>query len=208
MLEHSITKAVQIIKAGGVVAFPTETYYGLAVDPDNETALRKLYRLKQRLSGKPLLVLIENSTDIYSVARDVPDLFKPLMDKYWPGPLTLVFSAKKSLSPILTGNSDTVGVRVSSHPIAGALVRATGKPVTATSANLSGQSPARSAEDVYNIFGDSVDFILDGGEAGGGLCSTIAGLKDEVLTIFREGQVDLKVELPTKRESYVVGDQE
>ncbi len=177
------------------MAFPTETYYGLAVDPDNESALQNLYRLKQRESKKPLLVLIENSSKIASVAAVVPDEYRSLMEKYWPGPLTLIFPARKSLSPILTGHSTTVGVRVSPHPIAEALVRAMGRPVTATSANLSGQNPAKSAGEVKNIFGTRIDYILDGGETAAGLCSTLVGFKDEVLTVFREGQVSLTAEM-------------
>ncbi len=190
-----MSTAVEIILKGGIVAFPTETYYGLAVDPDNESALRDLYRLKQRESDKAMLVLIENSNKIGSVAAAVPDEYGVLMEKYWPGPLTLIFPAQKTLSPLLTGHSDTVGVRVSPHPIAEALVQAMGKPITATSANLSGKNPAKSALEVKNIFGGRLDYIVDGGETAGGLCSTLVGLKNEVLTIFREGQIDLTAEL-------------
>ncbi len=190
-----VSTAVEIILKGGIVAFPTETYYGLAVDPDNESALRDLYRLKQRESDKAVLVLIENSNKIGSVAAAVPDEYGVLMEKYWPGPLTLIFPAKKTLSPLLTGYSDTVGVRVSPHPIAEALVQAMGKPITATSANLSGKNPAKSALEVKNIFGGRLDYIVDGGETAGGLCSTLVGPKNEVWTIFREGQIDLTAEL-------------
>jgi L-threonylcarbamoyladenylate synthase len=195
MVESSVLQAVECILNGGIVAFPTETYYGLAVDPDNESALKDLFILKQRESEKAILVLIENSKKIYSVAAAVPEEFKPLMEKFWPGPLTLVFPAKNTLSPLLTGQSNTVGVRVSPHPIAGALVRAVGKPVTATSANISGQKPAKSAKEVKKIFGNRVDFIIDGGETAAGLCSTLVGLENGVLTIFREGQTDLRTEL-------------
>ncbi len=195
MCGTSISAAVQVIRNGGIVAFPTETYYGLAVDPDNESALRNLYRLKQRESRKAVLVLIENSNKIGSVAAVVPDEYRDLMERYWPGPLTLIFPAKKTLSHLLTGYSRTVGVRVSPHPTAEALVRAMGKPVTATSANLSGKNPAKSAIEVKKIFGNRIDYIVDGGETAAGLCSTLVGLKNEVLTIFREGQIDLMAEL-------------
>jgi len=199
MLGTSISAAVEVIRKGGIAAFPTETYYGLAVDPDNESALRTLYRLKQRESEKAVLVLIENLNKIDSIAAAVPDEYRILIKKYWPGPLTLIFPAKTTLSPLLTGHSDTVGVRVSPHPTAEALVRAMGKPITATSANLSGKNPAKSAIEVKNFFGNRVDYILDGGETAAGLCSTLVGLRNEVLTIFREGQIDLAAEL--KRQS-------
>ena len=195
MFESSLRKAVECILDGGIVAFPTETYYGLAVDPDNESALHNLFKLKQRESEKAILVLIENSKKIDTVAANVPKEFKPLIEKFWPGPLTLIFPAKNTLSPLLTGKTKTVGVRVSPHPIAGALVRAMGKPVTATSANISGQNPAKSANEVKQIFGDRIDFIIDGGETTAGLCSTLVGLKNGVLTILREGQADLRTEL-------------
>ena len=100
MFESSIRRAVECILDGGIVAFPTETYYGLAVDPDNESALRNLFKLKQRESEKAILVLIEDSTRIDSVAAAVPREFKPLMEKFWPGSLTLIFPARKTLSPI------------------------------------------------------------------------------------------------------------
>lgn len=191
MVESSLVEAVAVLNRGGVVAFPTETYYGLAVDPYNETALRRLYQLKRRESEKAILVLIENSNRIHSVAAYVPDEYIPLMARYWPGALTLIFPAKKSLSAILTGHTGTVGVRVSPHPFARALVQTFGKPVTATSANLSGQTPGRSARDVKNIFGERVDYIIDGGKTIAGRCSTLVGIRNMKLTILREGQVDL-----------------
>jgi len=191
VVESSLAEAVAVLNRGGVVAFPTETYYGLAVDPYNETALRRLYQLKRRESEKAILVLIENPDKIHSVAAYVPDEYIPLMARYWPGALTLIFPAKRSLSAILTGHTGTVGVRVSPHPLARALVQTFGKPVTATSANLSGQTPACSARDVKNIFGERVDYIIDGGKTIAGRCSTLVGIRNMKLTILREGQVDL-----------------
>jgi len=194
MAPSSLEKAIAVIREGGVVAFPTETYYGLAVDPGNENSLRRLYRIKQREPEKPILLLMESAHRLRCVAEVVPDLYLPLMEKYWPGPLTLIFPAKRSLSPILTGNTGTVGVRVSSHPLALALVRKMGKPVTATSANLSGQAPACSAREVKIIFADSIDYILDGGETAAGKPSTIVGVRNKNLTVLREGRLDLTAE--------------
>ncbi|MBW1636826.1 MAG: threonylcarbamoyl-AMP synthase [Deltaproteobacteria bacterium] len=191
MALSSLEEAVAVIRMGGVVAFPTETCYGLAVDPENDDALRKLYRVKQRHSVKPILVLIEGVRGLESIASAVPDIYLPLMEKYWPGPLTLIFPAKKEVSSTLTGGTGTVGVRVSPHPLAISLVRKMGNPVTATSANLSGRTPASSPREVKDIFGDRVDYILDGGETVAGKPSTLVGIRKGKLTVLREGQLKL-----------------
>lgn len=194
-MKSSIDKAVQIMLSGGIVAFPTETYYGLAVDASNEFALKKLYKLKQRDPKKAMIVIIEDFADIETVAAYVPERYVPLIEKYWPGALTLIFPARENLSSLLTGQGETVGVRVSPHPVAKALVREMKKPITATSANLSGGDPAKSAFEVRRIFGDRIDFILDGGETVAGNCSTIVGLKDLTLTVLREGMIDVTSDL-------------
>jgi L-threonylcarbamoyladenylate synthase len=194
MALSSLDRAVAVIREGGIVAFPTETCYGLAVDPDNESGLKRLYRLKQRQPEKPILVLIESVAWLRFVAESVPRLYLPLMAKYWPGPLTLVFPAKRSLSLTLTGHTGTIGVRVSSHPLACSLVKKTARPVTATSANLSSRTPACSAGEVRDIFGDRVDFILDGGETVPGKPSTIIGIRNRKLTLLRKGPLNLSNE--------------
>jgi L-threonylcarbamoyladenylate synthase len=116
------------------------------------------------------------------------------MKRYWPGPLTLIFPAGYSLSHQITGNSGTVGIRISPHPIARELVRRMGKPITATSANISGLPPAQSALEVVKMFGKSLDYIVDGGQTAGGLCSTVLGLQQGKPTIIRPGQIDLSEE--------------
>jgi len=190
--EQSLDLAVQVLKKGGIVAFPTETYYGLAVDPYNEEAVKKLYRAKRRNSEKPLLLLIANRAQLDSVVEKVPKEYVPLIDTYWPGPLTLVFHAKPKVSRRVTGGTGTIGVRISPHPVAQGLLAKMGTPITATSANLAGAKPAQSATDVVQIFGSSVDLVIDGGDSNGDLCSTIVALKENKLTILRNGQVDLK----------------
>ncbi len=185
--------AVATLRGGGVVAFPTETYYGLAVDPENDLALEKLYRLKRRPPEKAILILVEDIVQLSEITRSIPPQFLPLMKKYWPGPLTLIFPAKDTLSQLLTGGSKTVGVRISPHPIAMHLVRGVGKPITATSANISGELPAKSPEEVEKIFGSDIDYIVDGGETAAGQCSTIVGLQDNALTLVRRGQIDIAV---------------
>lgn len=191
----SILHAAAVLQQGGIVAFPTETYYGLAVDPDCESAVAKLFQVKQRQAYKPLLLLIDRSEQLYDLVSEIPHEYRDLMDKFWPGPLTLVFPARKSLSRQLTGDTGTIGVRISPHPIARKLVRKMGKPITATSANLSGTAPAKTADEVFEMFQDKVDYILDGGKTAAGLCSTIIGFQDGNLTILRKGQVDVASEL-------------
>lgn len=195
-MKSSVDKAVKILLSGGIVGFPTETYYGLAVDAFNESALKKLYKLKQRDSKKAMLVIIEDFDDIDTVAASVPEEYLPLIKKYWPGALTLIFPALDGLSSLLTGQSETIGVRVSPHPVAQALVREMKKPITATSANIAGEGPAKSAFEVRTIFGNGVDFVLDGGETVAGNCSTIVGLKNMDLIVLREGIIDVTSFLP------------
>ncbi len=195
LLGLSLDRAVRCIKAGGVVAFPTETYYGLAVDPDSLLAVAKLFNLKKRQADKPLLLLIESFEQLQLITEHIPSAYLPLMEKYWPGPLTLVFRAKKEICRQLTGNTGTVGVRISSHPVACDLVRRMGKPLTATSANISGYLPASTAAEVLSMFGDSLSHIVDGGKTPAGLCSTVLSFDGGKCTVLRQGQIDLSDDL-------------
>jgi L-threonylcarbamoyladenylate synthase len=163
----------------------------LAVDPDRASAVARLFAVKKRQKHKPLLLLIENNAQLDTIVEDVPPEYWPMMDKYWPGPLTLVFPAKATVNPKITGGSGTVGVRISPHPIARELVRLMGKPITATSANISGHPPAQSAQDVVEMLGDKIAYTVDGGPAAAGLCSTIVGLQNGRLTLIRRGLIDL-----------------
>lgn len=195
IISKSLDLAVNHLRHGGIVAFPTETYYGLAVDPDCDLAVKKLFTVKGRLSDNPLLLLIAEEAQLHSVAKSVPLVYLPLIKKYWPGALTLIFPAGKSLNRQVTANSGTIGVRISPHPIAQELVKRMGKPVTATSANISGSPPAQTAQEVWDIFGSQIDFIVDGGKTEGGLCSTVLTIQNERLHILRAGQIDLSEEL-------------
>ncbi|WP_167496386.1 L-threonylcarbamoyladenylate synthase [Desulfopila sp. IMCC35006] len=191
----SLTLAAEHLRRGGIVAFPTETYYGLAVDPDCALAVTKVFAAKQRQEHKPLLLLIENKAQLTTIVQDVPQLYEPLMKRYWPGPLTLIFRAQRHINPQITGQTGTVGIRISPHPVAEQLVQRMGKPITATSANISGLSPARSPQEVIAMLGDRVDYIVDGGITGGGLCSTVVGIRNNRLFLFRRGQLILSEEL-------------
>lgn len=189
--DEQFRQAALAIARGEVVAFPTETYYGLAVDPFNPTAIAQLFRLKGRDYSKPILVLIADIGQLSELVSAIPDQYQPLIEAYWPGPLTLIFPARPDLSPLLTGNTGTVGVRLSPHPIACRLIRTCRLPLTATSANPAGLPPAASAAAVFGYFGTDIEEVLDGGETEGGPSSTVVGLENGALCLIRRGRITL-----------------
>ncbi|MBU0664310.1 MAG: threonylcarbamoyl-AMP synthase [Proteobacteria bacterium] len=188
--DEDFRRAVSVLEQGGIVAFPTETFYGLAVDPFNEKALTDLFNMKGRSLHKPFLVLIQDESQLSDLASSIPHTYRPLMKAFWPGPLTLVFPAVPGLSSLLTGESGGIGVRISPHPVAGIFGRMWGRPMTATSANLSGMPAARTAEEVQRYFGDGVSCILDGGKTPGGMSSTVVGVEQGKLQLIRAGVID------------------
>ena len=185
--DEALAKACAVLRAGGVVAFPTETYYGLAVDPFIQAALSRLFALKGRAGDKPVLLIVENQSQLSMLVAEIPSPFTLLMERFWPGPLTLVFPGAPSLPRMLTGGRDTIGVRVSSHPVARQLVRAFGRPITATSANFSGHPAAVTAGGVRDQFGPEVDAVLDGGATPGGQGSTLLGYQEGKVCLLRAG---------------------
>ena len=196
-----LNRAVAILNDGGVVAFPTETYYGLAVDPLNPMALNYLFTLKQRDIAKPILTLVDDRESLSSLVHEIPIIYNQIMEKFWPGPLTLIFQAKINLPTLLTAGTSTIGVRQSSHPFARQLLRAFGRPVTATSANISGKDAAVDAYEVKAHFGDQIDMVFDGGRAPGILGSTIIGLDGVRLNLIREGVIPYEEILHTVQNS-------
>jgi L-threonylcarbamoyladenylate synthase len=193
-----VTEAARVLAGGGIVVYPTETLYGLGVDALNEAALRRLAELKVREAGKPIAVLIGDTRMLRDLVEEVPPQAATLMRRFWPGPLTIVFPARASLSPLLTGAEGGIGVRLSSHPIATALVRAVGRPVTAPSANPAGMPPPTTIEAARSYFGSRIDYYLDGGRLPGEPASTVVDVRGE-LRIIREGAIagtDLRASLP------------
>ena len=187
--DKAMAQACTVLRTGGVVAFPTETYYGLAVDPFNQAALTRLFALKGRSPDKPVLLIVDNPSQLETLVAEIPPPFPLLMERFWPGPLTLVFPGAASLPALLTGNLGTIGVRVSSHPVARQLVRAFGRPITATSANLSGHSPAVGVSGVCSQLGLEVEAVLDGGETPGGQGSTLLGYQEGKVYLLRAGVI-------------------
>jgi len=179
-----------LLRRGGIVAFPTETYYGLAVDPFNEQALARLFRLKGRPQDKAVLCLVDSPASLGRISTGMEDIYQPLIAEFWPGPLTLLFEGVPGLSALLTCNKGKIGVRISSNPAAQALCLAAGQPITATSANLSGKRALTTAGEVDEQLGDQLDLIIDGGRTPGGLGSTIVGTDGVALTLIRQGIIE------------------
>lgn len=184
-----IEKAGRIILRGGVVAFPTETFYGLGGDAFNEEALKKIFQIKGREENKPLLLLIADPSWVPGLVKKTLPLTERLMKNFWPGPLTLVFEASGHLSSLLTAHTGKIGLRISSHPVAQALVQFVGKAITGTSANLSGQPGSSFAHEVFKALGTKVEAILDGGKTAGGLGSTVLDVSSATPKILRQGAI-------------------
>jgi L-threonylcarbamoyladenylate synthase len=187
--DEVIQQAKAVLLRGGLVACPTESFYGLAADARNEAAIGKLFSLKRRDPGHQVLILIPSVESLKAYVTHIPRIVFPLIRKFWPGGLTLIFEASENISPLLTGKAKTIGIRVSSHPVATALARSIGGPITGTSANISGAPPCRSAEEVMAYFGETIDLTIDGGETRGGLGSTVLDVTMDPPEIVRDGMI-------------------
>ena len=185
----ALEAAARVLRAGGLVAFPTETFYGLGARALDEAAVARVFQAKGRPSGKPLLVLVDSLAMVDRVARDVPDRARRLMGRYWPGALTLVLHAHPDLPAPLTAGTGTIGVRLSGHAVARALVAAVGDPVTAPSANPHGDASPRTADEVLATLGTRVDLVLDGGPTPGGPASTVLDLTRTPAVVLRAGAI-------------------
>ena len=187
--EKALREAGECLQAGGLVAFPTETVYGLGGDAMNPASSRKIYAAKGRPSDNPLIVHIYRWEDIYQVASYVPEEAKAIADAFWPGPLTMILPKKENVPPETTGGLDTVAVRMPSHPVAARLIEYAGGFVAAPSANASGRPSPTRAQYVREDMDGRIDIIIDGGEVGIGLESTIIDLTVTPPQILRPGFV-------------------
>lgn len=186
---EDMSRAGAIIKDGGLVAFPTETVYGLGGDAMNPGASRKIYKAKGRPSDNPLIVHIYRMEDLYRIADNVSEDALELAGKFWPGPLTMIFQKKDTVPEETTGGLDTVAVRMPSNPIAAAFIEAAGGFVAAPSANLSGRPSPTEARHVIEDMNGRIDMIIDGGESVIGLESTIVDMTGSVPMILRPGYI-------------------
>ena len=190
--EIILTRAVEILANGGIIAYPTETFYGLGADATNEKAIENIFAVKGRNFKTPVSLIIGQADDIHPLVRDVPQTAKKLMAAFWPGALTIVFSAADTVSPLLTAGSGKIGLRVSSHPIARGIVQKLKRPLTATSANLSGAPECTRASEVAEQIGDIIDAIVDLGATPGAAGSTIIDITCDPPVILREGAISRK----------------
>ena len=187
--DELIHRAVRFLQTGGVVAFPTETFYGLAVDATNSDAIERIFRIKGRTFRNPIALITGSKNDISGLVTEIPDVAQKLMQTFWPGPLTLLFTASPQIRPRLTAGTGRIGIRVSSHPIADCLANRLGGPITATSANLSGAAECTTAAEVLAILGDQVDLVIDGGPVPGGKGSTFLDITMDPPACTREGAI-------------------
>ncbi len=184
-----INQAAGCIKNRGVVIFPTRCLYGLAADALNPAAVVTIFSIKKRKKNNPLLVLINSHTDLEGIVAGIPDQAKELMHTFWPGSLTLVFEAKPGICDLLTAGTGKIGVRVPAHPVARALVKAAGRPITGTSANLSGSPGCSCISDMPGKLIQAADMILDAGTLKGGAGSTILDITCDPPQVLRQGTV-------------------
>lgn len=196
----SMALAAQVIIEGGLVAFPTETVYGLGANALNAEAVERIFKAKERPANDPVIVHIEDMEQLKLVAEDIPQFAYDLAETFWPGALTLIFNRSHHVPDMVTAGQDTVAVRMPAHPIAQALIRKSGVPIAAPSANRFGRPSPTSAVHVMHDLIGRVDVVLDGGNAHIGVESTIIDLTQTVPTMLRPGGIsleELRIHLPS-----------
>jgi L-threonylcarbamoyladenylate synthase len=189
---EALTRAAEVIRAGGLVAFPTETVYGLGADALSAVAVARIFEAKERPRGNPLIVHVADATALDEVAVRVTDRAREVVASFWPGPLTLVLDRAAAVPLITTGGLDTVAVRAPAHPVAQALIRSAGRPLAAPSANRSGRPSPTRAPHVLEDLGGRIELILDGGSTSVGLESTVLDMTTEPPTLLLPGGVTLE----------------
>jgi L-threonylcarbamoyladenylate synthase len=185
--DDRLATARQVLESGGIVALPTETFYGLSVDAFNPGALTRLNRVKGKAEDSPVLLLLADPRQTRLVADALPERFTKLAEQFWPGPLTLVVRASERVPREVSGGRGTVAVRVPGLALPRRLADALGRPLSGVSANRHGEPPCRTAAEVARVLGEDVDLILDGGRTAGGAPSTIVDLTGERPRVVREG---------------------
>ena len=189
---QAIHRAAEIIKKGGIVAFPTETVYGLGADAFNPLAVARVFEVKKRPYFDPLIVHVANPADVKKLAKETPSNAKKLIERFWPGPLTIVLLKEENIPDIVTAGLPTLAIRMPNHPMALALIKESKCPIAAPSANPFGYLSPTMAEHVRDQLGDQVDLILDGGPCPVGVESTIVSFLEEKPILLRPGGVSLE----------------
>ncbi len=185
----AVNSAAGIITNGGVVVFPTRGLYGLGADAFNEKAVSRIFKIKQRSTKKPVLVLIHEIRHLERLVKNITPLARRIMSAHWPGRVTLVFDALDTLPAVLTAGTGKIGVRMAGHPVAAALSRAVSGPITGTSANLAGGPGCMCIPDMNPAIIQFADLILDAGPLKGGIGSTVVDVTGRSPVVLREGAV-------------------
>jgi L-threonylcarbamoyladenylate synthase len=187
--DAAIAIAIAALRAGEVVVYPTETFYGIAADAFEPEALERIFEIKGRDTAKTIALIAHDAAAAFAIAREVPEIARRLSAVFWPGPLTIVMPARSGIPNALVGPDGGVGIRVSSHPIARALAYGLGRPITATSANRSGQAPARTIGEARATLGDKVKVFVEGGTLTGDVPSTVVQCDRDGLRLLRAGAI-------------------
>ena len=190
--EKAFSRCREVIHAGGVIVYPTDTLYGLGADPTNPDAVRKLFTIKSRQADQPILLLIKDANEVRDWAAEITPRAERLMKKFWPGPLTLVFKAKPEVMAELTGGAGTIGLRVPGNALTRQLLAYLGSALTGTSANIAGKPAPRTAREAAGVIGEMVDLVLDGGGTAGGKPSTVVDVSGDEPKVIREGAIPLR----------------
>lgn len=191
--DFALKEAARLLSLGKVIIYPTDTLYGIGAAINHEKAIEKIFQIKKREAGKPILILIENPEDLLPLVKHISSEAENLMARYWPGPLTLVFEASEKVSRLLTGNTGTIGIRSPASPLVRRLLFLAGSPMTATSANLSNESAVRDAVEAEKVFGEKVELILDAGTLDSEP-STVADVTGEKFRLIRQGGIKISLE--------------
>ena len=187
--EAVFANARTVLLAGGVVAYPTDTFYGLGVDPFNREAVNRIFELKGREKNKPLILLISSRVQLETKVKEITPTHSALIQKVWPGPLTLLFKPGSVIPENVSAGSNRIGIRQPGNTMTRNLISALGKPITAPSANLSGESPPITAKQEQQSFGNRVDLIFEGGTCQGGRPSTLVDAVEMPVRLVRQGVI-------------------
>jgi len=188
-IQEQIERGISVLRQGGLVAFPTDTVYGLGACASLRQAVERVYRVKGRPRNMALPLLLAHTAQIGEVADSVPQIAWLLVRNFLPGALTLVLHKSNSVPDVITGGGMTVAVRIPAHPVPVALAEGLGTPIVGTSANLSGKPSALTADEVYSQLGDKIDLVIDGGRCPGGRESTVVDVTGEAPVVLREGAI-------------------
>jgi L-threonylcarbamoyladenylate synthase len=190
-----VREAAEAILRGGVVAFPTDTVYGLSCSLMDPAAVEFVYRLKKRPSHLSVIALLPEPDAVHPLVDALPEIGETLIKRFWPGPLSIIFKASNLVPLRVRGERGTIALRVPKHPLCQALLEAVGGPLVSSSANLSGQPPCVDAAEIRRVFGNQLDVVLDGGPSGASVPSTVVDVSSGRLELVREGAVDVSAYL-------------